>query len=146
MNEPGKTLESRVLALEGRVLALEKIAVTMPEKNRRASLARDESHLNTRLELLSLLEDHIEVLKLIHSTVVPTDRGKNKLVLNYIRRAESTLDQFQARIAQVEEVHKDRENGAVQNPVPRSAKPRSTPLPKPSALDRLLRSVALWNM
>ena len=149
MNEVGTSLPQRVLALEARVVALEKMAADLPEKSRQVkSWARDvsDSHLNFHMDLLSLIEDHIEVLKLIHSTVGPIDRKKNKLVHGYIRRAEFKLDQFQTRFAQLEEMQKRFENGAKKDPSPPPAKPREVALPKPSALNRLLRSAAWWNM
>ena len=147
MNEAETSLEQRVLALEARVQALEALAPGLPEKSRRVnSLAKNvsESHLNFRIELLSLIEDHIEVLKLMHSLVGPTDNAKNKLVLTYIRRAESKLDQFQARFAQLEETRKHLENGAPQNPPGPEPKPRGASTLKTSGLNQLLRSAASW--
>jgi hypothetical protein len=149
MNEVGTSLPQRILALEARVLALEKMAGDLPEKSRQVkSWARDvsDSHLKFHMDMLSLIEDHVEVLKLIHSTVGPIDRKKNKLVHGYIRRAEFKLGQFQARFAHLEEMQKRFENGAPKNPALPHAKPREVSLPKPSALDRLLRSAAWWNM
>jgi len=149
MNDPETSLEKRVLALETRVQALEALAPGLPEKSRRVnSLAKNvsESHLNFRLELLSLVEDHIEVLKLMHSLVGPTDKAKNKLVLTYIRRAESKLDQFQARFAQLEETRKRLENNPPQNPPESEPKSDEIPPLKPSKLNQLLRSASLWNM
>jgi hypothetical protein len=149
MNTTETSLENRVLALETRVLALEALAAAQPEKTKRAnSFVQDasESHLNFRIELLSFIEDHIEVLKLVHNIVGPTDRGKNKLILTYIRRAESKLDKFQARFAWLEETRKNIEKGAPQNPPPAPAKSRGASLLKSPALNRLLRSVSLWNM
>lgn len=149
MNEVGTSLPQRVLALEARVLALEKMAADLPEKSRQVkSWARDvsESHLNFHMDLLSLIEDHIEVLKLIHSTVGPVDRKRNKLVHGYIRRAEFKFDQFQTRFAQLEEMQKRLENGAQKNVSSMPAEPREVALPKPSALNRLLRTASWWNM
>ncbi len=149
MNDPETSLEKRVLALEARVQALEALAPGLPEKSRRVdSLAKNvsESHLNFRIELLSLIEDHIEVLKLMHSIVGPTDNAKNKLVLTYIRRAESKLDQFQAHFAQLEETRKRLENNPPQNSPEPGPKPGDAPPLKPSRLNRLLRSASLWNM
>ena len=147
MNEVGTSLPNRVQALEARVLALENMAADLPEKSRQVkSWARDvsESHRKFHVDLLSLIEDHVEVLKLIHNTVGPIDRKKNKLVLGYIRRAEFKLGQFQARFTQLEEMQKRFENGAPQNPSPSPAQDRD--VPKPSALNRLLRSACWWNM
>jgi hypothetical protein len=149
MNEVGTSLPQRVLALEARVLALEKKAGDLPEKSRQVkSWAKDvsESHLNFHMDLLSLIEDHIEVLKLIHSTVGPIDRKKNKLVHGYIRRAEFKFGQFQERFAQLEEMQKRFENGAPKSSSSLPAKPREVSLPKPSALNRLLRTASWWNM
>jgi hypothetical protein len=149
MNEVGTSLPQRVLALEARVMVLEKMAADLPEKSRRVkSWAKDvsESHLNFHMDSLSLIEDHIEVLKLISSTVGPVDRKKNKLVHGYIRRAEFKLGQFQARLAQLEEMQKRFENGAPKNPSPMPVEPREVSLPKPSALNRLLRTASWWNM
>jgi hypothetical protein len=149
MNEVGTSLPQRVLALEARVLALEKKAGDLPEKSRQVkSWAKDvsESHLNFHMDLLSLIEDHIEVLKLIHSTVGPIDRKKNKLVHGYIRRAEFKFSQFQERFAQLEEMQKRFENGAPKDPPPLPVKPIEVSPPKPSALNRLLRSASWWNM
>ena len=149
MNEVGTSLPQRVLALEARIVALEKMAADLPEKSRQVkSWAKDvsESHLNFHMDSLSLIEDHIEVLKMISSTVGPVDRKKNKLVHGYIRRAEFKLGQFQARLAQLEEMQKRFENGAPKNPSPMPAQPREVALPKPSALNRLLRTASWWNM
>lgn len=149
MNEVGTSLPQRVLALEARVQVLEKMAADLPEKSRQVkSWAKDvsESHLKFHMDLLSLIEDHIEVLKLIHSTVGPVDRKKNKLVHGYIRRAEFKLGQFQARFAQLEEMQNRFENGSKKNPSSLPAKPRDVSSPKPSALNRLLRSASWWNM
>ena len=149
MNEVGTSLPQRVLALEARVMVLEKMAADLPEKSRQVkSWAKDvsESHLNFHMDSLSLIEDHIEVLKLIHSTVGPVDRKKNKLVHGYIRRAEFKLSQFQARFTQLEEVQKRLEDGTPKNSPPVPAQPREVALPKPSALNRLLRSASWWNM
>jgi hypothetical protein len=151
MNQPETSvehpLEQRLLALEARVVALETVAADLPEKSKRVkSYARDvsASNLNSRLELLSLIEDHVEVLKLIHGMVKPVDSAKNKLVLNYIRRAESKLEHFQSRFAQLEETHKRLENGSGYTVPPE--KPGVLALFKASALNRLLRSAARWNM
>jgi hypothetical protein len=79
MNQPETLLENRVLSIEARVVALEKSIADLPEKSQQAkSFARDvsASNLNFRMELLSLIEDHIEVLKLVHTMVGPTDRSK----------------------------------------------------------------------
>lgn len=153
MNEVGTSLPQRVLALEARVQVLEKMTADLPEKSRQVkSWAKDvsESHLKFHVDTLSLIEDHIEVLKLIHSTVGPVDRKKNKLVHGYIRRAEFKLGQFQTRFAQLEEMQKRLENGAPKNPPlsPQSppAKPLVASLLRPPALTRLLRSAAWWNM
>ena len=148
MNQPETSLENRVLALEARVLALEKSVAGSPKKSHQAkSFANDvsESHLNIRLDLLSLLEDHIEVLKLVHTTVGPTDRNKNKLVLTYIRRAESKLGEFQVRLAQLEDTRKRLENGASSNLLPPPVKPRRMSLLKTSALNHVLRSLSWSN-
>ena len=140
------SLENRVLALEARVQALEKMAADLPEKTKQVKgWAKDVS--DSHVDLLSLIEDHIEVLKLIHSTVGPIDRKKNKLVLGYIRRAEFKLGQFQARFTQMEDMQKRLSNGAPKTLEKASvppAKPRSGSLP--SSLNRLLRSVSRWNM
>ncbi|HTR43824.1 MAG TPA: hypothetical protein VMH87_19610 [Pseudomonadales bacterium] len=149
MNEAGTSLSNRVLALEARVQVLEKMAANLPEKSRQVkSWARDvsDSHLKFHMDMLSLIEDHVEVLKLIHSTVGPIDRKKNKLVHGYIRRAEFKLGQFQERFAQLEEMQKRFENGAPQNSPPPPVEPREISLPKPSALNRLLRTASWWNM
>jgi hypothetical protein len=154
MNEVGTSLSNRVLALEARVQALEKMAGDLPEKSRQVkSWAKDvaDSHLKFHMDLLSLVEDHIEVLKLIHSTVGPIDRKKNRLVHGYIRRAEFKLGQFQARFAQLEEMQKRFENGAPKNPSPPPspppppAKPLAVSLLRPAALTRLLRPASWWN-
>jgi len=146
MTELETSLENRVLALEARVQALEKMAADLPEKTKQVKgWAKDVSA--SHVDLLSLIEDHIEVLKLIHSTVGPIDRKKNKLVLGYIRRAEFKLGQFQARFAQLEDMQKRVANGAPKTPESPSvppAKARSGSLP--SSLNRLLRSVSRWNM
>lgn len=137
------SLENRVRALEARVLALEKMAADLPEKSKQVkSWAKDLSA--SYLDSLYLIEDHIEVLKLIHSTVGPIDRKKNKLVLGYIRRAEFKLGQFQARFAQLGEVQKRLANGVPENPPALPAKPRGASLPSP--FNRFLRSVSRWNM
>jgi hypothetical protein len=147
MNQPETMFEERVLALEARVIALEKSIAELPEKSHQAkSYARDvsDSHLNFRMELLSMIEDHIEVLKLVHTMVGPTDRSRNKMVLSYIRRAESKLGQFQARFTQLDETRKQLEKGAPPKPPGPSAKPRRVSLLKPSTLNQLLRS-ASWS-
>jgi hypothetical protein len=144
MNQPETLLENRVLALEARVLALEKSIADLPGKSRQAkSYARDasESHLNFRMDLLSLIEDHVEVLKLVHNMVGPTDRNKNKLVLTYIRRAESKLGEFQVRFAQWEDTRKRLENDVPTNLPAPASKPRGVSLLKPSNLNHLLRSM-----
>jgi hypothetical protein len=141
-------LEDRVLALEARVVALEKSIADLPEKSQQAkSFARDvsESHLNFRMELLSMIEDHIEVLKLVHTMVGPTDRSKNKMVLSYIRRAESKLGHFQARFTQLDETRKRLENGAPQKTPAQPSKLRAVSLFKPSTLNQLLRSLSWSN-
>jgi hypothetical protein len=141
-------LEDRVLALEARVVALEKSIADLPEKSQQAkSFARDvsESHLNFRMELLSMIEDHIEVLKLVHTMVGPTDRNKNKMVLSYIRRAESKLGHFQARFTQLDETRKRLENGAPQKTPAQPSKLRAVSLFKPSTLNQLLRSLSWSN-
>jgi hypothetical protein len=148
MNELETSLENRLLALEARVAALETVTARLPEKSKRAeSFARDmsESHFNFRIDLLSLIEDHVEVLKLIHNMVGPADRLKNKQVLTYIRRAESKLGQFQAQYAQLEARHKRPGNATPQSPAALPPKRRSLSLLKPSALNRLLRSAVGWN-
>jgi hypothetical protein len=148
MNQPETLLENRLLALETRVVALEKSVADLPGKSQQAkTFARDvsESHLNFRMDLLSMIEDHIEVLKLVHTMVGPTDRSKNKMVLSYIRRAESKLGQFQARFTQLDETRKQLENApSPKTPVP-PAKPRRVSLLKPSALNQLLRSLSWSN-
>jgi hypothetical protein len=141
-------LEDRVLALETRVVALEKSIADLPQKSQQAkSFARDvsESHLNFRMELLSMIEDHIEVLKLVHTMVGPTDRNKNKMVLSYIRRAESKLGHFQARFTQLDETRKRLENGAPQKTPAQPSKLRAVSLFKPSTLNQLLRSLSWSN-
>ena len=141
-------LEDRVLALETRVVELEKSIADLPQKSQQAkSFARDvsESHLNFRMELLSMIEDHIEVLKLVHTMVGPTDRSKNKMVLSYIRRAESKLGHFQARFTQLDETRKYLENGAPQKPPVQPSKRRAVSLFKPSTLNQLLRSFSWSN-
>lgn len=148
MNQPETMLEDRVLALEARVVALEKSIADLPEKSQQAkSFARDvsESHLNFRMELLSMIEDHIEVLKLVHTMVGPTDRNKNKMVLSYIRRAESKLGHFQARFTQLDETRKRLENGAPQKTPAQPSKLRAVSLFKPSTLNQLLRSLSWSN-
>jgi len=141
MKHQDVSLEKRVLALEARVMALETLAAAMPKKFKRTkSPEQPESHLNFGMDLLSLIEDHIEVLKLIHTIVPPADRGKNKIVLAYIRRAETKLDQFQSRFAQLPDAPGPRKNGAAQYTVPPAPKPGVLALLKPSALNRLLRS------
>ena len=131
------SLEQRVLALEARVIALENLAAARPQKAKRAK-SSDAASFNFGLDLLSLLEDHIEVLKLIHTVVPPADRAKNKLVLAYIRRAEGKLDHFQSRLAQVDGLRKRH----AQNPSAPIVKPPRVSLPKLSALNRLLRSAS----
>jgi hypothetical protein len=148
MNQPETMLETRVLALEARVVALEKSIADLPGKSQQAkSFARDvsASHLNFRMELLSMIEDHIEVLKLVHTMVGPTDRSKNKMVLSYIRRAESKLGHFQARFTQLDETRKRLENGAPQKTPARPSKRRPMSLFKPSTLNQLLRSLSWSN-
>jgi hypothetical protein len=148
MNQPETMLEDRVLALETRVVALEKSIADLPQKSQQAkSFARDvsESHLNFRMELLSMIEDHIEVLKLVHTMVGPTDRNKNKMVLSYIRRAESKLGHFQARFTQLDETRKRLENGAPQKTPAQPSKLRAVSLFKPSTLNQLLRSLSWSN-
>lgn len=137
------SLENRVLALEARVQALEKMAADLPGKTKQVKAwAKDISA--SHVDLLSLIEDHIEVLKLIHSTVGPIDRKKNKLILGYIRRAEFKLGQFQARFVLLEELQKCLANGAPEKLPALPAKPRGASVPSP--LNRLLRSVSRWNM
>jgi hypothetical protein len=148
MNQPETLLENRVLAIEARVVALEKSIAELPKKSQQAkSFARDvsASHLNFRMELLSMIEDHIEVLKLVHTMVGPTDRSKNKMVLSYIRRAESKLGQFQVRFTQLDETRQRLENNAPPKPVTRPSKLRSISLLKPSTLNQLLRSLSWSN-
>lgn len=148
MNEPETSLEKRVLALEARVMVLEKMTAGLPENSRRVkSFAKDvsESHLGFRADLLALIEDHVEVLKLVHSLVAPADAGKNKLVLTYIRRAESKLDQFQARFAHLEKTHLNLESNGTEHS-PQLSKKAAVPRLKSSALNRLVRSAAWWNM
>jgi BMFP domain-containing protein YqiC len=148
MNEVQTSLENRVVALEARVVALESLTASLSQKTKRAeSFARDASlsQLNSKVEVLSLIEDHVEVLKLIHNMVGPADRLKNKQVLTYIQRAESKLAQFQARFAQLEAKYQPRETQAPQNPAPEPAEPRRTFLPKPFTITRLLRPAAWWN-
>jgi hypothetical protein len=147
MNQPETMLEDRVLALEARVIALEKSIAELPEKSHQAkSYARDvsDSHLNFRMELLSMIEDHVEVLKLIHTMVGPTDRSKNKMVLSYIRRAESKLGHFQARFSQLDETRKRLDNGAPQEPPVRPLRQRAVALFKPATLGQILRSLS-WS-
>ena len=148
MNQPEIMLEDRVLALEARVIALEKSLADLPEKSQQAkSYARDvsDSHLNFRMELLSMIEDHVEVLKLIHTMVGPTDRSKNKMVLSYIRRAESKLGHFQSRFSQLDETRKQLENGAPQKSPAQPSRRRAASLFKPSTLNQLLRSLSWSN-
>jgi hypothetical protein len=151
MDQPETLLENRVLALEARVVALEKSVADFPQKSQQAkSFARDvsDSHLNFRMELLSMIEDHIEVLKLVHTMVGPTDRSKNKMVLSYIRRAESKLGQFQLRFTQLDETHKRLQNGAPPKPAAQPPKLRGlrrVSLLKSTALNQLLRSVSWSN-
>ena len=148
MNQPETMLETRVLALEARVIALEKSLADLPQKSQQAkSFARDvsDSHLNFRMELLSMIEDHVEVLKLVHTMVGPTDRSKNKMVLSYIRRAESKLGHFQSRFSQLDETRNRLENGVPQEPPARPLKQRAVSLFKPSTLNQLLRSLSWSN-
>lgn len=143
MNQPETMLEDRVLAIEARVVALEKSIADLPEKSKQAkSFARDvsDSHLNFRMELLSMIEDHIEVLKLVHTMVGPTDRSKNKMVLSFIRRAESKLGHFQSRFSQLDETRSRLESGAPPKTSPSSLKLRVSLL-KPSNLNQMLRSL-----
>jgi BMFP domain-containing protein YqiC len=147
MNEPETLLENRLLALEARVVALETATARRPEKSQRAeSLAKDmsDSHFNFRIDLLSLIEDHVEVLKLIHNMVGPADRLKNKQVLTYIRRAESKLAMFQAKFAQVEARHQLGENAAPQNAAPQPGRTRTWSYLNPLTLYRFLRPAA-WD-
>lgn len=146
MNQTETSLEKRVLALEARVIALENVAAALPQKSKAAKSTEARSHLSYGLDVLSLIEDHVEVLKLIHTIVPPADRGKNKIVLAYIRRAESKLGQFQSRFAQQDETPKRVEKGAAPYTVPPAPKPGVLSLLKPSALNRLFRSAARWNM
>lgn len=148
MNEPETSLENRVLALEARVMALETMTAGLSQKSQRAeSFVRDASmsQLTSRMELLSLIEDHVEVLKLIHNMVGPADRLKNKQVLTYIRRAESKLAQFHAQFAQLEAKYKPLEKNAPQNPVAEIPEPRRLSVPKLLTMTRLLRPAAWWN-
>lgn len=147
MEYPDTSIEKRVLALEARVMALETLAAAIPKKFKRTKSAETpEPQFNFGMDLLSLIEDHIEVLKLIHTIVPPADRGKNKIVLAYIRRAESKLDQFQSRFAQLEETPKRMKNSAPQYTVPPAPKPGVLAMLKPSAINRLVRSAVRWNM
>lgn len=148
MNVVQTSLENRVLALEARVVALETLSAGLSQKSQRAeSFARDASmsQLNSRMELLSLIEDHVEVLKLIHNMVGPADRLKNKQVLTYIRRAESKLAQFHAQYAQLEAKYQPKEKSAPKNPVAETLEPRRSSLPKLLTMTRLLRPAAWWN-
>jgi hypothetical protein len=148
MNQPETMLESRLLALEARVVALEKNLADLPEKSQQAkSFARDvsNSHLNFRMELLSMIEDHIEVLKLVHTMVGPTDRTKNKMVLSYIRRAESKLGHFQTRFSQLDATRQRLEEGVPQEPPARPLRQRAVSLFKPATLNQLLRSLSWSN-
>lgn len=141
-------LESRLLALEARVVALEKNLADLPEKSQQAkSFARDvsNSHLNFRMELLSMIEDHIEVLKLVHTMVGPTDRTKNKMVLSYIRRAESKLGHFQSRFSQLDATRQRLEEGVPQEPPASPLRQRAVSLFKPATLNQLLRSLSWSN-
>jgi BMFP domain-containing protein YqiC len=138
MNAPETSLEHRLLALEARVVALEKSVAGSPKNSRAAEAARDASE--SHLDLLSLIEDHVEVLKLIHNLVGPADRLKNKQVLTYIRRAETKLAMFQAKFAQLEARHP-----RVENDVPPSQKSSRESRLKSLPLSRLLRSAVRWN-
>ncbi len=135
------SLEQRVLALEARVMALESRPAAPPPKTKRTKFP-EPTHLNFGMDLLSLIEDHIEVLKLVHTIVPPADHNNNKLVLGYIRRAERKLDQFQSRLAQADEMRKRHENGVTHNPSVPVVKQRGVSLPKLSDLNRLLRSAS----
>jgi hypothetical protein len=77
--------------------------------------------------------------------VGPTDRNKNKMVLSYIRRAESKLGQFQARFTQSDDTRKRLENGAPPKPAARPSKLRGVSLLKSSTLNQLLRSLSWSN-
>jgi hypothetical protein len=64
--------------------------------------------------LLTLIEDHFEILKLINAMTASDDGGKNKMVLTYIRRAESKLDQFQAKFSELETTRQGLENSVAE--------------------------------
>lgn len=138
-----------MLALEARVVALETTTARRSEKSQRAeSLARDmsESNLNFRLDLLALIEDHVELLKLVHNMVGPADRVKNKQVLTFIQRAESKLAQFQSQFAQLEARHNPSAPVVPPIPAPRANRSRALAYLNPLTLYRSLRPAAWWNL
>ena len=108
-------LENRMAALEARVLALERTTVNASDASKHLKEFSDtvtETHLRFRADLISLIHDHIDVLKFVHDTATPCDGHTNKLVRTYIRRAEGQLDQFQKRFAQLEAAGERIRNGA----------------------------------
>lgn len=151
MNGPETSLENRLLALEARVVALEGMTAARPEQAERAEAFAQEvskSHLNFRVDMLSLIEDHIEVLKLIHNLVGPADRFKNKQVLTYISRAEAKLAQFQAQFAELESRHPRLQAPVPEKSVPQTSETSMFTKPRtwlwPLALARLVRPATAW--
>ena len=121
MTDADKSLEHRVRVLEARVQLLEKIAGRLPEMSKAVKAYANkvtESHLNFRGEWLTLIEDHLEILKLMHAMTGSDDGGKNKMVLTYIRRAESKLDQFQAKFVELEVTRQRLENSVAEKVEP----------------------------
>ena len=117
MTDSNKSLEHRVQVLEARVQLLEKFAGRLPEMSKAVKAYAHkvtESHLNFRGDLLTLIEDHFEILKLINAMTASDDSGKNKMVLTYIRRAESKLDQFQAKFSELETTRQGLENSVAE--------------------------------
>ncbi len=108
-------LENRMIALEARVQALEQTNAKAPDASKHLQAFADsvtETHLRFRADLVSLIHDHIDVLKLVHDMARPCDSETNELVRTYIRRAEGQLDQFQKRFAALEAAGERARNGA----------------------------------
>ena len=107
-------LENRMAVLEGRVQSLEHTAVKASDTSKHIKEFTDtvtETHLRFRADLISLIHDHIDVLKFVHDMARPCDGDTNKLVRTYIRRAEGQLDQFQKRFASLEAAGERIRNG-----------------------------------
>lgn len=102
----GAFVENRILALEARVQTLEINASENAKASRQLKElagAVAEAHLKFRGDLISLVDDHIEVLKLVQGMARHYDGETGKMILAYIHSAEGRLEHFQRRFAELNE-------------------------------------------